>query len=366
MSASFTTSTARNIFYGGTVFFFLLFLALTYQNEQALLAARQETLGNRNCIGCHTLLGEGAYFAPELGNVYVRARRQGGVHQGLDQGAAHRHPAVARCRSSTDRQGTRRDLVAFLKYVSKSTRPSGRPTSKAERRPRGRPCNTNPKRLPSPTSSRRSACSSAQILFGLIMGLQYVIGDFLFPEIPFNVARMVHTNLLIVWLLIRLHGRGVLPGSRGVGDRAVQPQLAIALFWIFLVAAALTIVGYLTVPYATLADLTGNDLLATMGREFLEQPLATKVGIVVVALGFLFNITMTVLKGRKTSISTVLLLGPLGSGDLLPVLLLQPVQRRARQVLLVVGGAPLGGRRVGTDPRRDPGLRADQGHRCRP
>ena len=26
----------------------------------------------RNCIGCHTLLGEGAYFAPELGNVYTR------------------------------------------------------------------------------------------------------------------------------------------------------------------------------------------------------------------------------------------------------------------------------------------------------
>ena len=40
-----------------------------------------------------------------------------------------------------------------------------------------------------------------QIIFGLIMGLQYVVGDFLFPEIPFNVARMVHTNLLIVWLL---------------------------------------------------------------------------------------------------------------------------------------------------------------------
>ena len=27
-----------------------------------------------------------------------------------------------------------------------------------------------------------------QVIFGLIMGLQYVIGDFLFPEIPFNVA----------------------------------------------------------------------------------------------------------------------------------------------------------------------------------
>ena len=45
-----------------------------------------------------------------------------------------------------------------------------------------------------------------QILFGLIIGLQYVMGDFLFPEIPFNVARMVHTNLLIVWLLFGFMG----------------------------------------------------------------------------------------------------------------------------------------------------------------
>ncbi len=45
-----------------------------------------------------------------------------------------------------------------------------------------------------------------QILFGLIMGLQYVVGDFLFPAIPFNVARMVHTNLLIVWLLFGFMG----------------------------------------------------------------------------------------------------------------------------------------------------------------
>ena len=45
-----------------------------------------------------------------------------------------------------------------------------------------------------------------QVIFGLIMGLQYVIGDFLFPEIPFNVARMVHTNLLIVWLLFGFMG----------------------------------------------------------------------------------------------------------------------------------------------------------------
>lgn len=149
----------------------------------------------------------------------------------------------------------------------------------------------------------------AQILFGLVLGLQYVIGDFLFPHIPFNVARMVHTNALIVWLLMGFMGAAYYLIPEEAETELWSPKLAIALFWIFLIAAALTVVGYLTVPYATLAKMTGNDLLATMGREFLEQPLPTKLGIVVVALAFLFNITMTVLKGRKTSIALVLLLG---------------------------------------------------------
>ena len=148
-----------------------------------------------------------------------------------------------------------------------------------------------------------------QILFGLILGLQYVIGDFLFPAIPFNVARMVHTNLLIVWLLFGFMGGAYYMIPEESETELFSPKLALAMFWIFLVAGALTIVGYLAVPYATLAELTGNSLLETMGREFLEQPLPTKLGIVVVALAFLFNITLTVLKGKKTSISIVLLIG---------------------------------------------------------
>lgn len=149
----------------------------------------------------------------------------------------------------------------------------------------------------------------AQILFGLIMGLQYVWGDFLFPEIPFNVARMVHTNALIVWLLMGFMGAAYYLIPEESETELHSPKLALVLFWVFLVAAGLTVVGYLMVPYATLAQMTGNDLLPTMGREFLEQPLITKIGIVVVALAFLFNITMTVLKGRKTAINTVMLVG---------------------------------------------------------
>ncbi|EHR69557.1 nitric oxide reductase large subunit [Burkholderiales bacterium JOSHI_001] len=151
-----------------------------------------------------------------------------------------------------------------------------------------------------------------QIVFGITLGLQYVIGDLAFPYIPFNQARMVHTNLLIVWLLFGFMGAAYYLVPEEAETELWSPKLALALFWIFLVAGALTIVGYLAVPYAKLAELTGNELLQTMGREFLEQPLPTKLGIVVVALGFLLNIAMTVLKGRKTSITLVLLMGLAG------------------------------------------------------
>ncbi len=84
MSEKFTKSMARNIYFGGSVFFILVFLALTFDTVQRLPARDHReniteavALGKRvwednNCVGCHTILGEGAYFAPELGNVYKR------------------------------------------------------------------------------------------------------------------------------------------------------------------------------------------------------------------------------------------------------------------------------------------------------
>ena len=84
MNEFFTKSVARNIYYGGSLFFILLFIVLTVDTTQRLpdrdnRGALTESAkhGKRvweenNCIGCHTLLGEGAYFAPELGNVYLR------------------------------------------------------------------------------------------------------------------------------------------------------------------------------------------------------------------------------------------------------------------------------------------------------
>ncbi|MFV5215003.1 c-type cytochrome [Azonexus caeni] len=128
MSGTFTKSMARNIFYGGTVFFFLLFLALTYDTNQALpkrdnsqnltpeVIAGKKIWETRNCIGCHTLLGEGAYFAPELGNVYVR-RGPDFIKawiQAQPTGAPGRRQMPQFHLSDKELD----DLVAFLKYAS--------------------------------------------------------------------------------------------------------------------------------------------------------------------------------------------------------------------------------------------------------
>jgi nitric oxide reductase subunit B len=169
------------------------------------------------------------------------------------------------------------------------------------------------------------ALFAGQVLFGLIMGLQYVVGDFLFPEIPFSVSRMVHTNLLIVWLLFGFMGASYYLVPEESETELYSPKLAIILFWTFLVAGVLTILGYLLVPYATLAQITGNEFLPTMGRHYLEQPTITKAGIVIVALGFLFNIGMTILKGRKTAISMVLLIGLVGLAGLFLFAFYNPV-----------------------------------------
>ncbi len=85
MSEGLTKAQARNIFFGGSLFFLVVFVALTAQshiyavNKSTASAPLTESVirGKRiweknACIDCHTILGEGAYFAPELGNVFVR------------------------------------------------------------------------------------------------------------------------------------------------------------------------------------------------------------------------------------------------------------------------------------------------------
>ena len=84
MTERITKSMAKNIYYGGGMFALLIFLALSFDtvkqipqrsNQSAMsesVVAGKALWEKNDCVGCHTLIGEGAYYAPELMNVFQR------------------------------------------------------------------------------------------------------------------------------------------------------------------------------------------------------------------------------------------------------------------------------------------------------
>lgn len=128
MSQAFTKSMARNIFFGGSTFFFLLLVALTFDTMQVLpkrdhreniteSVARGKHIWEKNdCIGCHTLLGEGAYFAPELGNVYKR--RGGEFIKAWIKSQPTKAPGRRQMPQFNLNDQELDDMVAFLKWTS--------------------------------------------------------------------------------------------------------------------------------------------------------------------------------------------------------------------------------------------------------
>jgi len=84
MTERITKNMARNIYFGGGLFAILVFAGLTMDTVQQIpklsnadkitpsVAAGKHVWEHNDCVGCHTILGEGAYYAPELGNVFQR------------------------------------------------------------------------------------------------------------------------------------------------------------------------------------------------------------------------------------------------------------------------------------------------------
>jgi len=137
-----------------------------------------------------------------------------------------------------------------------------------------------------------------QIVFGLITGAKYVWNyDPLISILPFNTSRAIHINLLVVWLLFGFMG----------GTYYIVPEEAEAEIF------STTLANIQLVLFAIIGvvAITGYIFGWTWGMPFLEQPTILKLGIVVVALLFLFNIFMTMMKTKKWTVIQGVLLGGL-------------------------------------------------------
>ena len=124
-----------------------------------------------------------------------------------------------------------------------------------------------------------------QIVYGFIMGFAHMGMDGLHDFIPFNTARAVHTNLLVCWLLLGFMGSAYYIIPEESKNELYSPKLAYIQLISFLAVGVTAVIAY--------------HLNWWEGRKFLEIPRPLDYLVVVNVLAFLFNILMTLFKGKK-------------------------------------------------------------------
>lgn len=135
-----------------------------------------------------------------------------------------------------------------------------------------------------------------QIVYGFIMGFARIGFDNLHDFIPFNTARAVHTNLLVVWLLSGFMGAAyyIIP------EEAQKELVSVKLAYVQLISLAL--VGVVAI--------IGFHFNIWEGRKFLEIPRPLDYLVVVNVLLFLGLILTTLFTGkRRTTTALVLSMG---------------------------------------------------------
>lgn len=120
-------SQARAFFLGGTLLFSVVFLGLTVDtvrqtaartNAQALdpvVLHGKQLWEHNNCMGCHTLLGEGGYYAPDLTKV-VERRGEAWIGVFLDDPQAM-FPGERKMVKYNFNSEEKAALVAFFRWV---------------------------------------------------------------------------------------------------------------------------------------------------------------------------------------------------------------------------------------------------------
>lgn len=144
---------------------------------------------------------------------------------------------------------------------------------------------------------------SLQIIYGFIMGFAHMGYDGLHAITPFNTARATHTNLLVVWLLTGFFGATyfIIP------EEADRELFSVKLAYIQLIT--LMIVGVTAV--------IGFHFNWWEGRKILEIPRPLDYLVVANVLLFIFNIGMTVLRGKRFTTTGIVLFMGLFSAALL-------------------------------------------------
>ncbi len=121
-----SSKAARNLFIIGSLIFFVIFLALTFDTLGQLDKRAPEITADvdagkmvwhkYDCIGCHTILGNGTYFAPDVTKVAAQKPKSYLKAFLMDPKGVNAHAVMPTLGITSDEADK---LIAFLGWVSK-------------------------------------------------------------------------------------------------------------------------------------------------------------------------------------------------------------------------------------------------------
>jgi len=110
----------------------------------------------------------------------------------------------------------------------------------------------------------------AQLIFGLVAAIQFLFPGFLFEILDFSVARMVHINALVVWMLYAMIGSVYFMLEDETGHEGVHLGLGKLAFWVLTAAVTVVVLVYIIVQVGPGTE--ASIWLIHEGREYIEAP----------------------------------------------------------------------------------------------
>jgi nitric oxide reductase subunit B len=159
------------------------------------------------------------------------------------------------------------------------------------------------------------ALFGVMVISGLLSALYYLQPAFLYGMFDFHIAKILHIDTLVIWLLMGFIGAVYWFLPKELGREVEGIRLAEVLFYVFV--AAVLVVAAVFVFVQTGSSNQFTMWFINQGRKYVEAPRWAAAGIVVVVLTFVYNVTATAWRARKmTGILWVLII------DLVPLTVL--------------------------------------------
>jgi nitric oxide reductase subunit B len=150
------------------------------------------------------------------------------------------------------------------------------------------------------------------VVSGLLSATHYVQMGFLFNKLDFSIAKILHIDTMILWLLLGFMGciYWFLPGELNRETEGLK--LAEIMFYILCAAIVVVSLVFIFVQYGGANEF--SLWFINQGRKYVEAPRWAAIGIVLVVAVFCYNVIATTIKAKKiTGIMGVLII------DLIPL-----------------------------------------------